>query len=502
MRKFLFLLTCVTATACADQAPTTAVAPSERPRENAYASSNLAQARTHWRSDTELLAYDMTPELGLVTFFHDGNLVTQNINQLKDARVRMFRVPFFWDDADPNGDGSGACGSYPKYGCYFYTQVDNINAAIDQGLVPVVVIAKEPNRFKLYPGPLTSTGAPTQPTDAQLQDTWYHFNRFMGDLVDALPRVRYWQILNEQDAGHHGVNMLGGYTQTWQNGQWRFDNVTQGRNYARLVQSTYNVVKSHNPDAWVVMGAVTGTPWMDPQGAPHSTPNWSFLHSFYQNGGRSGIDIMATHAYGHVSSADHTGLTGKGSAIRSVMSQYGDATAPLWLTEFGREAATYAKENPGAAPWSGTAFDEDQRRHWMAIIDAYPTLNQYQKVFGFSITQNGEGAAPANASLHAGLTPADYGLGIFRNDQTTPRLAYTAVQAHPINDAVRSTPYASGTLQVYAPGKYPVGYSYSHDGTYVQIYGVVINKLYPLKITFDYLPPPEECQPVFPAVSC
>ena len=502
MRTLLLLLICISAVACRDQAPTSAVAPSEKPRGNDYGYSNPNQARKHWRSDTELLVYDMTPELGLVTFFHDQNLVTQNIEQLKNARVRMFRVPFFWDSADPNGDGSAACGSAPKYGCYFYTHVANINAAIDHGLVPVVVFAKEPSRFHLYPGPLTSSGAPTQPTDAQLADTWHHFNRFVGDVVQALPRVRYWQILNEQDAGHHGVNMLGGYTHTWQNGKWSFDRATQGRNYARLMRSTYHVVKSRNPDAWVVMGAVTGTPWMDPQGDPLPNPDWTFLHSFYQNAGRTTVDIVATHAYGHMSGGDPTGPAGKGSAIRTVMSQYGDATAPLWLTEFGREAATYAKENPGAAPWSGSAFDEDQRRHWMAVLDGYPSLGQYQKVFGFSITQNGEGGAPANASLDPGLTPADYGLGIFRNDQTTPRPAYNAVQLHPINEGMRLLPNAMGTLQVYAPGKYPVGYSYSHDGTYVQIHNVLINKLYPLKIMFDYFPPPEECEPVFPAVSC
>lgn len=499
MRRLLVALACIAAAACVDQEQGSPVSP-RAPRSNNTASSDLSRVQTHWRSANELWAYDMTPEVGLHTHFPVGELVRQNLDQIANAHVRMVRVGYKWDHADPSGNGSPSCGSYPKYGCYYWTSLDNINAAINLGLEPVVNITEVPMPFRHYPGPLDP--GPTQPNEAQLQATWSAFARFMVDLVTALPRVKYYQILNEQDGGHAGVNMLGGVTQTWENGAWRFDYQTQGRNYARFMKMVYDSIKSRNPNAWVVMGGLTGTPYMDPNGYPISRPNWGFLHAFYQNGGRNYVDIPAIHAYGHAAASDGTGLTAKGTAVRNVMSLYGDATAPLWLTEFGRDAATAAQESPGNSPWSGSFFDQDQRNHWVEVMDRFSTLNQYQKAFGYSTSQGGVGAPPAGATIDAGLQPGDYGLGIFRLDQLTPRPAYTALQQHPVNNAVRSYPYSSGSLQVYAPGKYPVGYQYYHDGSYVTIYGVTVDKLFPLKIMFQSVGSPEPCEPVWPALSC
>lgn len=498
--KWLLLVSTLVLPACVDGEPT-AASPEELPSRETVtyqscttitdpfscpATGPLTSPATYWRSSSELWVYDKTPEVGLHTFFPVGSLQNQNIADIAAANVRMVRIQFYWEHADPDGNGN--------YGPYMTTQSQAVNDAIAAGLVPVVTISGLPPRFRHYPGPISSTGQPTEPNDVQLQETWRNLTRFVRDASARMPNVRFWQILNEMDGGHSGVNELGGVTHTWSGSKWRFDRDRQGRNYKRLMDSVYVAVKQAGPNDWVVMGGLTGTPWMNSNSLPISDIGWDFLTGFYAEGGRNTVDFLAIHAYGNAT-GDPAGPHDKGTQVLQVMAQNGDVGRPLWLTEFGGDAAQYyaTHGHPGAN--AGTIYDNAQATKWQQVMDGLPVSSHFTKALGYSTSQGGEGGALHTDGLHPGLSPGDYGLGIFRLDQTTKRPAYWTVANHWINNHYRTHAAVQGSVQVFAPGIRPVGYSYTRSGSYVTIQNVQVNKLVPTRIQFEDEPYTGGCYP-------
>ena len=92
--------------------------------------------------------------------------------------------------------------------------------------------------------------------------------------------------------------------------------------YARLVQISHDAIKSRDPKARIVLAGMPGY---------GDVKAWDFLKGFYSVAGiKNYFDVVSLHPYG--SDLAHVGLEIQN--VRNVMTNGGDATTPLWLTEF------------------------------------------------------------------------------------------------------------------------------------------------------------------------
>jgi Glycosyl hydrolase catalytic core len=117
--------------------------------------------------------------------------------------------------------------------------------------------------------------------------------------------IRSWQIWNEPN--------LKGY----------FAPYPSPGKYARLVQISHDAIKSRDPKAQIVLAGLAG------YGAVTA---WDFLKNLYAVPGiKADFDVAALHPYAH--DVDHVRLAiGR---FRGVMTNHGDGTTPLWITELG-----------------------------------------------------------------------------------------------------------------------------------------------------------------------
>lgn len=493
----LILAAAALLSACTDEVPT-AVPP--QPRFNTeFDTGPMGTTEQYWRSATELWVYDNTTELGFNNHLPNYSLYQTNINQIRWGGARLMRVDLDWKAVDPTGYGGYPptnCATCPPLHNVLDNFRDNVERALNTSVVPVVMIHGTPDAHMHY-GPHNNwQGA----TDAQLATSRAEFTRFVRDMVALVPGVNYWQIMNEVDAGHWGVGLLGGGAfHHVGNGLFSFDRRAQAKNYALLMQSVYPAVKQANPNAWVIMSGLTGSPYMDSQSMPVSNPGWQFLDEFYLRGGGAFVDIMAVHAYGRPTS-DPDGFTDKSTAMLSWMNQHGDGKRPLWLTEFGRGAGMYMRENNNVIPANaGPTFDNDQSSFFANALYHLQYGHRFHKAMVYSINAENLETAPAGAALPNDYScgndqygnpkqqcePADYSIGLFRTDGTTSRPAFQTIAGHGINHNWLFNGYGYGDIVVYSPTMRPIGYSYTRSGSQVTIHGVHLNKLYPKPIHFE-----------------
>jgi hypothetical protein len=509
MRKFTPLLAAaVLLGACTDEARSP-ISPQTRVENTEFDTGPMGLTDQYWKTGTELWVYDDNTELGYSSHLPYYELYQTGINQIRDGGARMMRIDVDWGVVDPSGYGpllATNCLDCPPLHNALDNFVDNVERAQRTSVVPVVVVHGTPSAHQYYNSSNGWAGA----TPSQIAVARQEFTRFMSQLVQLAPSVKFWQILNEPDGGHHGVAILGGGAFTHAgSGRYTFDRNAQGRNYAALMQSVYPAVKAQNPNAWVLMAALTGTPYMDAASMPIDYPGWDFLHGFYQNGGKPYVDFMAIHAYGRATN-DATGFTDKANAVLAVMGQYGDAKRPLWLTEFGHGAAAYHKEN-GVWPSSnaGAAFDAHQNAFFADALYHLQFGNKFQKALVYNLSASLNESPPAGIVLPSNYScgnnrdgsakqncePADYSTGLFRNDNLTARPAFYTIRGHGINHFWLFNGFGYGDITVSTYQR-PVGYSYTRYGGTITIHGVTVNKLFPTRIMFEDEPvdPPPPCE--------
>lgn len=512
----LLLATALLASACSDELRSPLV-PQARVDNNEFDTGPMRTTEQYWRTPLELWVYDNTTELGFNNHLPKHELYQTNINQIRWGSARMMRIDLDWSLADPSGYATG--GYAPTDGAnnmlhnYLDNFRDNVERALNTSVVPVVMIHGTPGAHSHY-GPWNNwQGA----TDAQLAVTRQEFTRFVTDMVNLVPGVTFWQIMNEVDGGHWGVSALGGGAfHSVGGGLFSFDRRAQARNYKLMMQSVYPAIKQANPNAWVVMAGLTGTPYMNASSEPVSTPGWDFLDEFYNAGGGAYVDFMAVHAYGRPT-GDGDGFTDKGTAMLNVMNQKGDGKRPLWLTEFGRGATAYISEQGVPASNAGPTFDSDQSAYFADALYYLQYGHRFQKAFAYSTNAEDLQAPPSSVALPTdgscgnyllggpkqNCEPNDYSIGLFRSDGVTARPAYNTIAAHGINHNWLFNGYGYGDVTVLAGNKVPLNYSYTRSGSYVTVHGVLLNKLYPTKIAWVYEVQPEDPEnPCYPQLIC
>jgi hypothetical protein len=250
-----------------------------------------------------------------------------------------------------------------------------VNEARARGLHVLVTLFQTPNWAD---GGAGTSAPPTNPADYARFAQWAA-QHFQG-------RVEAWEVWNEP-------NMTDFWT----------GSATQ---YAQLLKDAYPAIKAGDPQTQVVLGAPA-----------FNDSNW--IGALYQAGIHGSFDVMATHPYeGYANAPPETADDGtRGTlthivAVHNLMVANGDASKPIWFTEFGWSSHTTAS---GAPNWQWGVTDAQQGDYFVRTLRWIATNAPYvTKVFWYTDRNEQSGD----------LQNDNYGL---LNYDLTVKLAYTTI---------------------------------------------------------------------------
>ena len=131
------------------------------------------------------------------------------------------------------------------------------------------------------------------------------------------------------------------------------------------------------------------------------------------------------------------------AALRAIMNQSGDATKPLWNTEFGLDAGSVvaAWGMPKTAGDTGAAFDKYQTDMISACLEFNRKAGLYQKCLAYQYAAGNEAMTDeikkAKPKFPPGMELDDYGFGFVRRDGMTPKPIFQYLIDAKVNDAAR-----------------------------------------------------------------
>jgi hypothetical protein len=167
-------------------------------------------------------------------------------------------------------------------------------------------------------------------------------------------RVDAWEVWNEQNSDDFWAG-------------------ADPARYVALLRLAYPAIKAADPGALVVMG-----------GLMHNDDAW--VRAAYEAGAAGWFDVLATHPYsGGRSPDDDRGplpagddLTLPGVAdVRAVMVAHGDASVPIWFTEYGWSAHANSLGEPD---WSTGVSRRDQARYAVAAVELVAARYPYVRL--------------------------------------------------------------------------------------------------------------------------
>lgn len=235
---------------------------------------------------------------------------------------------------------------HPAPGQYEWGALDRIvDAANAYGINVLFSVVKAPQWSR--PAGDTDQGPPADP------NVYGEFLRAMAERYKG--RVRAYEIWNEQNLYYE-----------W-GGKGHKLNAAK---YVELLKVAYRAIKSVDPNAIVVSGALTPTGWNDGDTA---IDDRVYLEQMYQAGLKNYCDAVGAHPSGYNNPPDATWQSWSDPATnaakghpswffrdtmegyRNIMLKYGDGNKRIWPTEFGWASV----EGLGVAPAPGYEYAAD-----------------------------------------------------------------------------------------------------------------------------------------------
>ena len=409
--------------------------------KDALAKETHADYQAYRKSPTELWVYDSRPELGIGMH----GIADESLELVGKLGIKFIRYTMYWNTIE----------STAKPKAYDKTQLKmwdkTVKLAKKHGVELLVVV---------------HAGPPGVNWDNRY-DSYKRFAGFMGDMAARYPSVRYWELWNEMNVA---------FTDLFGSGKEGEQGFKGGKDYAAMLKLAYPAIRKSNPKAFVVMG---GFAW-----------DWrEFLQGIYEAGGKDYFDVMNIHSYGMP--VDWGFLT-HGYIARHMMRRYGDASKPLWITEFGVDAGNIVNawgfaHDRGES--DGEYFDKTHLNEWKKCIDEAREGRLYQKYFPYQFVAGNETKVKgietdeyAQKYLPAGMTIDDYGFGLMRRDGKTPRPTYDWLLKEQVNNAIRKKPSRMCDVSIPYDGYVPVGYEYDVSDGMLVIKGVRVGSAVPVKI--------------------
>jgi len=315
----------------------------------------------------------------------DDAEMDRQLDAAKNGGAKIVRTDLGWSTLEENGKG--------QYSAWYLSKVDRlVNAAQARGLKLLISVVYSPCWASSAPETLKQgcgsgwwgRGVGAYPPN---------HNSDYGDAMAFLAaryrgRVAAWELWNEPNL----------------DGFW--NSPDPARDYANLVKATYPRIKSADPGATVVAGAMADAAW-------------SFTRDLYRAGIKGSFDALSIHPYsGDNSPLDplsdayvHGSFVRGVPAVRQVMADNGD-DRPMWLTEFGYNTSLIRNSEP----WLN-GVGEDVQARWLEA--AYKQMREWSYVavgVWYNVKDRG-----------TDRYEKDENYGLVRYDNT-PKPAYAAYQ--------------------------------------------------------------------------
>ncbi len=288
----------------------------------------LAQVRGtfHWlhtairpQPDQAPFAVDedaIVPPFGMNTFLQQEVLPEvreQTLSHLHDAGFKFIRQQYPWEDIEIHGKGDFVDRRNDPSGIDAWEKYDNIVGLSEKYDIEIIARLDNPPAWTRV---LTDTIGTQAPPD-NLDD--------YGDFVEAVVtryrgRVKYFQLWNEPNI----------YP------EWG-EQVVNPEAYTELLCTGYQRAKQANPEAKILVGALSPTVAMDGR----DMNDLIFLQRMYRAGAGECFDIFSAQGYGLWSGPTDRRLRPTVInyphvlLLRDVMVKYGDADKAVWISEAG-----------------------------------------------------------------------------------------------------------------------------------------------------------------------
>ncbi len=288
----------------------------------------LAQVRgtVHWlhtairpQPDQAPFAVDedaIVPPFGMNTFLQQEVLPEvreQTLSHLHDAGFKFIRQQYPWEDIEIHGKGDFVDRRNDPSGIDAWEKYDNIVGLSEKYDIEIIARLDNPPAWTRV---LTDTIGTQAPPD-NLDD--------YGDFVEAVVtryrgRVKYFQLWNEPNI----------YP------EWG-EQVVNPEAYTELLCTGYQRAKQANPEAKILVGALSPTVAMDGR----DMNDLIFLQRMYRAGAGECFDIFSAQGYGLWSGPTDRRLRPTVInyphviLLRDVMVKYGDADKAVWISEAG-----------------------------------------------------------------------------------------------------------------------------------------------------------------------
>jgi len=323
--------------------------------------------------------YSDGPALGVNVFnLHlepDPAAVDRTFELARELGARYVRMQVPWEDIEIHGRGDftdrrnettiGVVSSWAKYDRIVASAVaHNIELIMRVDRTPAWACERGCTTPEFRAG-LAVDGNSTGPPD-DLAD----YGRFLATLVRRYRgQVRFFQVWNEPNLKN----------------EWGWQD-PKPADFLALLRVGYEAVKSANPDAIVLFPGLAPTDGLDPR-APMT--ELEYLDAIYTLGGAAYFDIMAAQNYGlGQPPTEHRYIFLRGRdnwnwrhpidtrndvsrviLLREVMERHGDLATPVWVTEFGYNAAPDDIPLERRFIWGPPVDEETKGRYLVAQIE-------------------------------------------------------------------------------------------------------------------------------------
>jgi hypothetical protein len=238
----------------------------------------------------------------------------QSLAMANEAGFRFARQEFQWEDIEIHGKGDFVDRRNDPQGVDAWAKYDNIVDLAEQADIQIIArLSNPPSWSRALADEVRGALAPP--------DDFADFADFAGQVAERYNgRIRYYQIWNEPNG----------------NDEWGLQDVNPEA-YTDLLCMAYERIKSIDPEALVLAGALTPTLAMDGR----NMNDLIYLQRMYNAGAGECFDIMSAQGYGLWSGAADQRLRPTvinfphHLFLRDLMVRNGDAAKPIWISEMG-----------------------------------------------------------------------------------------------------------------------------------------------------------------------
>jgi hypothetical protein len=326
----------------------------------------------------------------------------RTVQMAREAGIGWARQEFIWAEIEP------------EPGKYNWSKYDEIVELLQRNNIRIIARLDRPPQWARVNASGTGSSGPP--------DDFESYGKFVNEFVKRYQnKIGYLQIWNEPNLGR----------------EWN-DAPIDPAAYTRLLKIAYENAKAVAPNVYILSAplAITLGESISPDSSQFRNMNdLQFLEEMYAAGAKDYFDILSANAFGLGSAPEDPPNPGtlnfqRVLLERDVMEKFGDGAKPIWILEYGWNAA------PDSIPDSrliwGRVTEEQQADYTVRGIDLARTNWPWAGVFSIWYFRQVGDIPPGNPEYYFRMVDADF----------APRPVYFSVSA------------ATKPQRVAGPGEY------------------------------------------------